>query len=281
MYASKQAPVPDHRDQRGRHRRIGDQLPGVRRPVAAGRVGLRRPRRGDDRVLALAHQPLRHRDLLDRHPAPRSAARPGLRRAQPARRRLPAGRFSGGRPASPTPRSGCSTRRDPSGDWPSRRPSPSPGRRSSPRSPTWTSGPTTASSKPSTEAPSRPGCPLGSSTTTRSSVPTATRLWTPPTVAEELPVLIVPGLLVADDAMLIWLRDYAAAGGHLVIGPRTAYGDEEGRARIEVKPAHLADAAGGALPGVLQPRRSGAGDRRERRLQAVRRGRRPPTGSTG
>ena len=66
----------------------------------------------------------------------------------------------------------------------------------------------------------------------------------PATVAEELPVLIVPGLLVADDAMLTWLRDYAAAGGHLVIGPRTAYGDEEGRARVEVKPAHLADAAG-------------------------------------
>jgi beta-galactosidase len=66
----------------------------------------------------------------------------------------------------------------------------------------------------------------------------------PATVAEDLPVLIVPGLLVADDAMLIWLRDYAAAGGHLVIGPRTAYGDEEGRARVEVKPAQLADAAG-------------------------------------
>ena len=66
----------------------------------------------------------------------------------------------------------------------------------------------------------------------------------PAVVAEELPVLIVPGLLVADDAMLSWLRDYAAAGGHLVIGPRTAYGDEEGRARVEVKPALLADAAG-------------------------------------
>ncbi len=66
----------------------------------------------------------------------------------------------------------------------------------------------------------------------------------PATAAEELPVLIVPGLLVADDAMLTWLRDYAAAGGHLVIGPRSAYGDEEGRARVEVKPARLADAAG-------------------------------------
>jgi beta-galactosidase len=29
-----------------------------------------------------------------------------------------------------------------------------------------------------------------------------------------------------------------------VIGPRTAYGDEEGRARLEVKPAHLADGGG-------------------------------------
>ena len=57
-------------------------------------------------------------------------------------------------------------------------------------------------------------------------------------------MLIVPGLLVADNALLDWLRAYAAAGGHLVLGPRTAYGDEEGRARTEVKPARLADAAG-------------------------------------
>ncbi|WP_344808732.1 beta-galactosidase [Microlunatus ginsengisoli] len=67
---------------------------------------------------------------------------------------------------------------------------------------------------------------------------------TPDQLAAELPVLIVPGLLVADDALLDWLRDYAAAGGHLVIGPRTAYGDPEGRARTDVKPARLADAAG-------------------------------------
>jgi beta-galactosidase len=66
----------------------------------------------------------------------------------------------------------------------------------------------------------------------------------PAALAAELPVLIVPGLLVAGDELLAWLRAYAAAGGHLVIGPRTAYGDDEGRARTEVKPAHLADAAG-------------------------------------
>ena len=66
----------------------------------------------------------------------------------------------------------------------------------------------------------------------------------PAELVAELPVLIVPGLLVAGDELLAWLRSYAAAGGHLVIGPRTAYGDDEGRARTEVKPAHLADAAG-------------------------------------
>ncbi|GAA2095280.1 beta-galactosidase [Microlunatus panaciterrae] len=66
----------------------------------------------------------------------------------------------------------------------------------------------------------------------------------PAAAAAELPVLVVAGLLVADDELLDWLRNYAAAGGHLVLGIRTAYGDEEGRARIEVKPALLADAGG-------------------------------------
>jgi beta-galactosidase len=66
----------------------------------------------------------------------------------------------------------------------------------------------------------------------------------PASVAAELPVLVAPGLLVADDELLTWLRSYAEAGGHLVLGIRTAYGDEEGRARTEVKPALLAEAAG-------------------------------------
>jgi beta-galactosidase len=74
--------------------------------------------------------------------------------------------------------------------------------------------------------------------------PDGSRLLEPAAVVEELPVLIVAGLLVADDDLLNWLRDYAAAGGHLVIGPRTAYGDHEGRARLAVKPAHLADGGG-------------------------------------
>ena len=70
------------------------------------------------------------------------------------------------------------------------------------------------------------------------------RLRDPAEVVTELPTLIVAGLLVADDYLLGWLREYAAAGGHLVLGPRTAYGDREGRARTDVKPALLAEAAG-------------------------------------
>jgi beta-galactosidase len=63
-------------------------------------------------------------------------------------------------------------------------------------------------------------------------------------IVREHPLLVVPGLYVADDATLQWLAEYAAAGGHLVLGPRTAYGDEEARARSEIAPAHLAVAAG-------------------------------------
>lgn len=58
------------------------------------------------------------------------------------------------------------------------------------------------------------------------------------------PVLVVPGLYIADDETLDLLRDYALAGGHLVLGPRTGYADTEARARDERMPARLADAAG-------------------------------------
>jgi beta-galactosidase len=58
------------------------------------------------------------------------------------------------------------------------------------------------------------------------------------------PVLVVPGLYIADDATLDWLRAYADAGGHLLLGPRTGYGDEEARARAEVAPGRLSEAVG-------------------------------------
>ncbi|HMQ65932.1 MAG TPA: beta-galactosidase [Arachnia sp.] len=66
----------------------------------------------------------------------------------------------------------------------------------------------------------------------------------PAALAERFPVLVAAGLYIADDDLLAFLRDYAAAGGHLVLGPRTGYADEEARARLERKPALLADAAG-------------------------------------
>ncbi len=66
----------------------------------------------------------------------------------------------------------------------------------------------------------------------------------PEQAAVRHPVLVVPGLYLADDSTLDWLLGYAAAGGHLVLGPRTAYADHEARARGESAPASLSDAAG-------------------------------------
>ncbi|MEU6180079.1 beta-galactosidase [Streptomyces coeruleorubidus] len=58
------------------------------------------------------------------------------------------------------------------------------------------------------------------------------------------PVLVAPALYVVDDTTLDWLEAYARAGGHLVLGPRTAYADHEARARHEPTPGRLVIAAG-------------------------------------
>ena len=63
-------------------------------------------------------------------------------------------------------------------------------------------------------------------------------------VTERFPVLVAAGLYLADDETLDWLRAYAEAGGHLIIGPRTGYADTEARARTDRMPARLAEAAG-------------------------------------
>ena len=55
MYSSKQAPFLVTETNAQAIGASGRSMPGVRRPVAAGRVGARLPRRRDDRVLALAH----------------------------------------------------------------------------------------------------------------------------------------------------------------------------------------------------------------------------------
>jgi beta-galactosidase len=66
----------------------------------------------------------------------------------------------------------------------------------------------------------------------------------PEEAARRRPVLVVPALYVVDDATIDWLAEYANAGGHLVLGARTAYADHEARARNELAPARLVDAAG-------------------------------------
>lgn len=58
------------------------------------------------------------------------------------------------------------------------------------------------------------------------------------------PVLIVPALYIADEDLLAWLVAYAEAGGHLVLGPRTAIADLDACIRTDAKPAKLTDAAG-------------------------------------
>ena len=61
---------------------------------------------------------------------------------------------------------------------------------------------------------------------------------------DRFPVLVVPALYTATDDDLDHLAAYARAGGHLVLGPLTGYGDIEGRARSEPAPARLSAAAG-------------------------------------
>ncbi|GAA0312278.1 beta-galactosidase [Streptomyces turgidiscabies] len=67
---------------------------------------------------------------------------------------------------------------------------------------------------------------------------------TPEEAVTRHPVLVVPALYVVDDTTLDWFAAYAHAGGHLVLGPRTAYADHEARARHELAPGRLVDAAG-------------------------------------
>jgi len=63
-------------------------------------------------------------------------------------------------------------------------------------------------------------------------------------LAERFPVLIAAGLYISADDDLALLREYAEHGGHLVLGVRTGYADEEARARVAVAPVGLSEAAG-------------------------------------
>lgn len=58
------------------------------------------------------------------------------------------------------------------------------------------------------------------------------------------PVLVVAGLVAASDPTLDTLAEYARLGGRLIVGPRTGYGDDEGRMRTTTAPAVIGPAAG-------------------------------------
>lgn len=76
---------------------------------------------------------------------------------------------------------------------------------------------------------------------------------TPAEAAARFPVLVVPALSTAADEDLDFLADYARSGGHLVLGPRTGYGDPEGRAREERQPGRLAGLAGASYDELANP----------------------------
>ncbi|MGX9901048.1 beta-galactosidase [Arthrobacter sp. SA17] len=63
-------------------------------------------------------------------------------------------------------------------------------------------------------------------------------------LVKQFPVLVAAGLYIASDDELEMLREYAELGGHLILGVRTGYGDEEARARVAVAPDRLHEAAG-------------------------------------
>jgi beta-galactosidase len=66
----------------------------------------------------------------------------------------------------------------------------------------------------------------------------------PAEIVARWPVLVVPGLYIADDELLDLLRRYAEVGGHLVLAPRTGYADEEAVIRHVVMPGVLREAVG-------------------------------------
>ncbi|MBT2538990.1 beta-galactosidase [Arthrobacter sp. ISL-69] len=63
-------------------------------------------------------------------------------------------------------------------------------------------------------------------------------------LARKFPVVVAAGLYITSDQDLQLLRDYVRLGGHLIVGPRTAYADPEARARVAVAPDTLSGLAG-------------------------------------
>jgi beta-galactosidase len=66
----------------------------------------------------------------------------------------------------------------------------------------------------------------------------------PRDMAERWPVLVVPAFYVAQDSELAYLKEYAEAGGHLVLGFKSGYADGSARPRPAVMPGVLRQAVG-------------------------------------
>ena len=66
----------------------------------------------------------------------------------------------------------------------------------------------------------------------------------PRDMAARWPVLVVPAFYVAEESELGYLKAYAEAGGHLVLGFKSGYADENARPRPAVMPGVLRAAVG-------------------------------------
>jgi hypothetical protein len=66
----------------------------------------------------------------------------------------------------------------------------------------------------------------------------------PAEFASKHPILILHSLYVCSDETLEFARDYAAAGGTLIVGPRTGYAKPDAVIRTETAPAILGEVVG-------------------------------------
>jgi beta-galactosidase len=62
--------------------------------------------------------------------------------------------------------------------------------------------------------------------------------------ASHRPVLVVPAFYIARESELAYLKEYAEAGGHLVLGFKTGYADEDARPRPVLMPGLLRPCVG-------------------------------------
>lgn len=71
----------------------------------------------------------------------------------------------------------------------------------------------------------------------------ATQLKDPAKFLEKHPILCVPAYFISDDAILEFMNEYSQLGGHLILGPRTGYGNVYGTIRVDVPPRTIRHAS--------------------------------------